>query len=67
MNPVTDLTLIPTNEGADLVPPSLDRAREFARHSKAESTLRDTARTGETSARGANETVSGPFQRRLKP
>ena len=40
MNPVTDLTLIPTSEGADLVPPSLDRAREFARHSKAESTLR---------------------------
>ena len=26
--------------GADLVPPSLDRAREFARHSKAEHTLR---------------------------
>ena len=27
-------------EGAELVPPSLDRAREFARHSKADSTLR---------------------------
>jgi integrase len=27
-------------EGAELVPPSLDRAREFARHSKAENTLR---------------------------
>ena len=26
--------------GADIVPPSLDRAREFARHSKAENTLR---------------------------
>jgi integrase len=26
--------------GADIVPPSLDQAREFARHSKAESTLR---------------------------
>jgi len=28
------------SEGAELVPPSLDRAREFARHSKAENTLR---------------------------
>ena len=28
------------NKGADLVPPSLDQAREFARHSKAENTLR---------------------------
>jgi site-specific recombinase XerD len=27
-------------KGADLVPPSLERAREFARHSKAENTLR---------------------------
>ena len=27
-------------EGADIVPPSLDQAREFARHSKAENTLR---------------------------
>src|SRR6476660_3583529 len=27
-------------EGVELVPPSLDRAREFARHSKAENTLR---------------------------
>jgi site-specific recombinase XerD len=41
MSPATDLTLIPTNEkGAELVPPSLDHAREFARRSKAESTLR---------------------------
>jgi len=31
-------------KGADLVPPSLDRAREFARHSKAESTLRGLSR-----------------------
>src|SRR5579872_4673126 len=28
------------DEGTDLVPSSLDRAREFARHSKAENTLR---------------------------
>jgi site-specific recombinase XerD len=28
------------NKGADLVPPSLDQAREFARHSKAENTIR---------------------------
>ena len=27
-------------KGADIVPPSLDRAREFARQSKAENTLR---------------------------
>ena len=27
-------------KGADIVPPSLDQAREFARHSKAENTLR---------------------------
>ena len=29
-----------TGRGADLVPPSLERAREFARHSKADNTLR---------------------------
>ncbi|MBZ5635184.1 MAG: tyrosine-type recombinase/integrase [Acidobacteriia bacterium] len=41
MNPATDLTLVPTNgKRADLAPPSLDRAREFARQSKAENTLR---------------------------
>ena len=35
------LNLVPTREEkADLVPPSLDQAREFARQSKAESTLR---------------------------
>lgn len=28
------------SKGADIVPPSLDQAREFARHSKAENTLR---------------------------
>lgn len=28
------------NKGADLVPPSLDQAREFVRHSKAENTIR---------------------------
>jgi hypothetical protein len=28
------------DKGADIVPPSLDRAREFARRSKAENTLR---------------------------
>jgi integrase len=37
----TMVTLIPQNEtGADIVPPSLDQAREFARLSKAENTLR---------------------------
>lgn len=36
-----EVTLIPSNEmGADIVPPSLDQAREFARLSKAENTLR---------------------------
>ena len=30
----------PMREGADIVPPSLDQAREFARRSKAENTLR---------------------------
>ena len=35
------VTLIPQNEmGADIAPPSLDQAREFARLSKAENTLR---------------------------
>jgi integrase len=41
MNPVSESALIAQcDKGADLVPPSLDRAREFARLSKAESTLR---------------------------
>ena len=41
MNRVTESALITQHDkGADLVPPSLDRAREFARLSKAESTLR---------------------------
>src|ERR1700678_4342643 len=31
---------IGSSKGADIVPPSLDQAREFARHSKAENTLR---------------------------
>jgi len=38
---VPEVTLIPQNEmGADIAPPSLDQAREFARLSKAENTLR---------------------------
>jgi hypothetical protein len=34
--------IVPIREskGADIVPPTLDQAREFARHSKAENTLR---------------------------
>src|ERR1700686_835191 len=31
---------VQNDKGADLVPPSLDQAREFARHSKAENTVR---------------------------
>jgi hypothetical protein len=31
---------IQDGKGAEIVPPSLDQAREFARHSKAENTLR---------------------------
>jgi site-specific recombinase XerD len=31
---------VPIREGAEIVPPSLDQAREFARRSKAENTLR---------------------------
>jgi site-specific recombinase XerD len=31
---------VANDKGAELVPPSLDKAREFARHSKAENTLR---------------------------
>jgi len=41
MNGATEVTLVPQGgTGADLVPPSLERAREFARLSKAENTLR---------------------------
>ena len=42
MNPSTEITgpVQGDSKGADLVPPSLDLAREFARHSKAENTLR---------------------------
>ena len=41
MNPAAEVTLIPQNQtGAEIVPPSLDQAREFARLSKAENTLR---------------------------
>lgn len=41
MNTARQLVLIPLIEKeADLVPPSLEQAREFARHSKAENTLR---------------------------
>jgi site-specific recombinase XerD len=41
MNTPMQLDLVQLREnGADLVPPSLQQAREFARHSKAESTLR---------------------------
>ncbi|MBZ5674307.1 MAG: site-specific integrase [Acidobacteriia bacterium] len=41
MNTARQLILIPLAEKeADLVPPSLEQAREFARHSKAENTLR---------------------------
>jgi hypothetical protein len=43
-------------KGADIVPPSLDQAREFARHSKAQNTLRGIGRTGGTSAFGASRT-----------
>jgi hypothetical protein len=53
--------------GADVVPPSLDPAREFARHSKAENTLRGSARTGGTSAGGANRTRLTRCLRRLRP
>src|SRR5690242_11481743 len=31
---------VQSDKGEDLIPPSLDKAREFARHSKAENTLR---------------------------
>ena len=46
MNPSTEIIgpIQGDTKGADLVPPSLDRAREFARHSKAESTLRGLSR-----------------------
>jgi site-specific recombinase XerD len=42
MSAATEVTgpIQSAREGADLVPPSLDRAREFARQSKAENTLR---------------------------
>jgi integrase len=38
--PLEVISPIQGHKGADIVPPSLDQAREFARHSKAENTLR---------------------------
>jgi len=41
MNPSVEITgPVQSEKGADLILPSLDQAREFARHSKAENTLR---------------------------
>ena len=54
------------NKAADIVPPSLDQAREFARHSKAENTLRGYRATGGTSAAGVNRMRLVRFPRRLR-
>ena len=41
MSESTEITgPVPSEKGADLIPPSLDQAREFASHSKADSTPR---------------------------